>query len=126
MELYIGGYGQGKLEYVLRNYGADIPIIYEPSRIDNYKVCDKVIFNAFQEWFRSELQKGENPEDAMNQVLAWYPSMLIISNEVGNGIVPMDVGERAYRERLGRYLCQLASQAERVERVICGIGQRLK
>ena len=55
-----------------------------------------------------------------------HPDCVIISDEVGNGIVPVDPFEREYRERLGRMLIEIASRAERVERVICGIGQRIK
>ncbi|MBP6421033.1 MAG: bifunctional adenosylcobinamide kinase/adenosylcobinamide-phosphate guanylyltransferase, partial [Agathobacter sp.] len=42
------------------------------------------------------------------------------------GIVPLDSFEREYRERLGRLLCEIAAKAERVERIVCGIGQRIK
>ena len=38
----------------------------------------------------------------------------------------MDAFEREYRERTGRILIRLAQEAEEVERVICGIGQRIK
>ena len=41
-------------------------------------------------------------------------------------IVPLDSFEREYRERLGRLLCEIAAKAERVERIVCGIGQRIK
>ena len=51
---------------------------------------------------------------------------MIISDEIGNGIVPVDAFERDYRERTGRMLITLASQADEVVRVICGIGQKIK
>ena len=51
---------------------------------------------------------------------------VIISDEIGNGIVPVDAFERDYRERTGRMLITLASQADEVVRVICGIGQKIK
>ena len=37
-----------------------------------------------------------------------------------------EAGEREYRERLGRMLVEIAKRAESVERVFCGIGQRIK
>ena len=55
-----------------------------------------------------------------------YPNCVIISDEVGNGIVPIEAFEREYRERTGRILVELAKKAEEVERVICGIGQKIK
>ena len=59
-------------------------------------------------------------------ILKQYPECFIISDEIGNGIVPMDAFEREYRERTGRILVDLANKAEEVERVICGLGQKIK
>lgn len=41
-------------------------------------------------------------------------------------IVPMDELQRKYREMIGRICTELASGAEEVYRVICGIGIRIK
>ena len=51
---------------------------------------------------------------------------IIVCNELGCGVVPMDAFERAWRERTGRLGCELAKQAEAVYRVTCGIGTRIK
>ena len=61
-----------------------------------------------------------------DRYLEKHPDTVIICDEVGNGIVPLDSFEREYRERLGRLLCEIAAKAERVERIVCGIGQRIK
>ena len=61
-----------------------------------------------------------------DKYLEKHPDTVIICDEVGNGIVPLDSFEREYRERLGRLLCEIAAKAERVERIVCGIGQRIK
>ena len=60
------------------------------------------------------------------QFVDQHPNCVMISDEVGNGIVPVDAFEREYRERTGRILVELARRADEVERVICGIGQRIK
>lgn len=46
--------------------------------------------------------------------------------EVGNGIVPLDRGERAWRERAGRMMCLLAEKADTVVRMVCGVPVVLK
>ncbi|SFG74299.1 bifunctional adenosylcobinamide kinase/adenosylcobinamide-phosphate guanylyltransferase [Oribacterium sp. WCC10] len=51
---------------------------------------------------------------------------VIIMNEVGSGVVPMDKGEREWREAVGRVSCIFARRADRVYRLIAGIPQRLK
>lgn len=127
MELYIGGCAQGKLSYVLGQSGCGRKDVFDGAgkQVDFTK-ADKKIFNHFHEWFRRKMEQGENPEEIMEGILAQNPLLIIISNETGNGIVPLNRMERAYRERLGRYLCRLAGEAKRVERIMCGIGQRIK
>lgn len=51
---------------------------------------------------------------------------VVVTDEIGYGIVPMDAFEREYREKTGRICTELASGAEKVYRVICGIGTVIK
>ena len=85
-----------------------------------------MILNHFHAWVRRCLLESRDPEKETASMILRNPQIIIISDEVGNGIVPMDAFEREYRERLGRILCDLAEKAERVERILCGIGQRIK
>ena len=102
MQLYIGGYAQGKLAYVQEKLkGQKVPVV-----------------NDLHLWVKQLLQEGKPAEEI---VLQYY-----ICDEIGNGIVPMEKQEREYRERVGRLLIRLAGEAETVERIICGIGQKIK
>ena len=113
MELYIGGTAQGKKVYVTQVRG----------------IAEARIWDNFEEWFREKLQesapKSPSPEAESMAYLEKHPDTVIICDEVGSGIVPLDSFEREYRERLGRLLCEIAAKAERVERIVCGIGQRM-
>ena len=51
---------------------------------------------------------------------------VVISTEVGSGVVPRDSQERAWREQVGRLSCALAARAETVVRMVCGIPVVLK
>ena len=51
---------------------------------------------------------------------------VVISTEVGGGVVPVDAGERAAREAAGRLACLLAERADTVVRVFCGLPMALK
>ena len=53
-------------------------------------------------------------------MLAFYVVVL------GGGIVPMDGGERAWRERHGTLMQELARRADHVTRVFCGLTEVLK
>lgn len=127
MKLVIGGYAQGKLNYVLQKYSIQSNLIWESELPDRKGPVDKtVIVNHFHEWMKKEIAKGRCPEEEILSFVETYPNLIILSDEIGNGIVPVDAFEREYRERTGRILIELAKRAEGVERVICGIGQKIK
>lgn len=125
MKVVIGGYAQGKLNYILQKYDSSIVLDgVLPLKIENKE--KQLIINHFHHWVKSSILQGKCPEKEIMQFLEQYPDCIIISDEIGNGIVPIDAREREYRERTGRILIQLAARAEEVERVICGIGQKIK
>ena len=51
---------------------------------------------------------------------------MLVTNELGYGVVPIDKFDRAYREKTGRVCCQAARRASEVHRVVCGIGTVIK
>ena len=128
MELYIGGYAQGKLNYVLQRYTDESCLVYDaefPKKEENGN-GEKIIINHLHQWIKRQVEMGGNPEDEIEKYVEKHRDIVIISDEIGNGIVPVDVLEREYRERTGRILVRLASGADEVVRVICGIGQKIK
>lgn len=131
MKLIIGGYAQGKLHYVLQSCHLEEELVVdgklpEQGKAASRKQKETVVINHFHRWVRSRIEVGECPEEMIRAYLAEQPDCIIICDEIGNGIVPADCLEREYRERLGRILTELAGKAEQVERVICGLGQRIK
>lgn len=110
MILVIGGFSQGKLAFVKSEFNID----------------DKKVFNKFNDWVRSVIKNGDNPVDATNKLIDENPDLIIISDEIGNGIVPMEKEERDFRDTIGGIQIMLAKQAEEVYRVTCGIGQKIK
>ncbi|MBQ6993784.1 MAG: bifunctional adenosylcobinamide kinase/adenosylcobinamide-phosphate guanylyltransferase [Lachnospiraceae bacterium] len=126
MRLVIGGYAQGKFSYVMERYGIQEAVVLDGTMEMTTMSQKNVIINHFHKWVKGCLEKGRNPEPMLEEFLKKNPNCIIISDEVGNGIVPMEPFEREYRERLGRCLIELAKKAESVERVICGIGQKIK
>ena len=133
MRLVIGGYAQGKLDFVLRSldgrdydvWDGELPGEGE-SKEDGKLGGRLIIVNHFHRWVRIRLTDGGRPEEEILDFLERCGDCVIICDEIGNGIVPEDRFERECRERTGRILIELAARAERVERVICGIGQQIK
>ena len=68
--------------------------------------------------------------DKINPADQWLTNLLakevIVCNEVGSGIIPMLASERMYREQTGRLCTMLASHADHVIRLVCGIAVNLK
>lgn len=132
MKLVIGGRAQGKLNYVLQHMTDENYQIYDgvfPDEGELFNLTKKnewLIVNHFHNWVNKELKENRNPEEELEAFLKKGVRFVVISDEIGNGIVPVDAFERDYRERTGRMLITLASQADEVVRVICGIGQKIK
>ena len=51
---------------------------------------------------------------------------VVICNEVGSGVIPIDRTERLGREAVGRLCVRLAQKADIVVRVVCGIPSVIK
>lgn len=132
MKLVIGGRAQGKLNYVLQHMTDEKYQIYDgvfPDEGELFNLTRKnewLIVNHFHKWVNKELKENRNPEEELEAFLKKGVRFVIISDEIGNGIVPVDAFEREYRERTGRMLIKLAEQADEVVRVLCGIGQKIK
>lgn len=122
MRLIIGGAGQGKLSYALRIYQytpADVADAFSAARTAR-------IFARFHTAVRVALNAGEDPQRLTKELLQANPDVIILCDEVGCGVIPVQPEERIWRETVGRLCCGLAEQAESVERVFCGLSMRLK
>lgn len=127
IRIIIGGYAQGKLDYALQKHCLPKHAVWD-GRLPDILLPEgnAIIINHFHDWVKKQIAQGRCPERETLGFLEHYKECTIICDEVGNGIVPMEAAEREYRERLGKILIMLAERADIVERVICGIGQRIK
>ncbi|MDD6046964.1 MAG: bifunctional adenosylcobinamide kinase/adenosylcobinamide-phosphate guanylyltransferase [bacterium] len=117
MILVIGGMGQGKLAAVLRNTE------YTEKDVTCTPGEGKPVLNDLQEAVRSALAEGKTQEQILAELAG---HAVIISDEVGCGVVPVDRFEREWRETVGRICCLFAKNAKQVVRVFCGVPMVLK
>ena len=116
MILLIGGAGQGKLAYALERTGcAPADVARDPA-----SARTKPILDGLADWVRA------HPGEGLGDLLEANPGVVILCDEVGCGVVPVDPAERVWREEVGRLCCDLARKAERVERIFCGLSMVLK
>ena len=96
-----------------------------------YCLCRKKIdlIRHYHGYLRRRMQQGADEEQLLQETKAFCeknPGVIVVTEEVGCGVVPMDAFERKWREVCGRASVILAERSEQVYRVICGIPQRLK
>lgn len=103
----VGGIASGKRSYV-RSLG------YEDEQMSESLASDAPVLLALEELLRKgPLTEGERAALARKRV--------VVCCEVGQGVVPIDAGERVWRELVGRTCAELAACSERVVRLVCGI-----
>ena len=147
MKLIIGGTCQGKTAYLTEQLGISKEHVLCGEEIAK-AVCDGAekaelaengvsyleneqikAINHLHLYIRESLKKGLTQNEIQSEILSWLeknPNLILVSDEIGYGIVPMDVFEREYREVAGRICCVLAQKADMVIRVCCGLGNIIK
>lgn len=120
MRMYIGGAYQGKLSYA-KQQNPDI------KWRDGASCTLKELLEAqgvyrFQEFIRRHMEI----QDLSEQLIRKNPSLVIVTDEIGYGLVPVEEEARNFRERTGRICTKLAAHCERVERIVCGISTRIR
>lgn len=123
IKLIIGGAFQGKRAFAEEQYPGIRWVDGESCDMNAIFSCEGLFH--FEEYVKRLLRK-EQKENLAEQILTRNPEIVIVGNEIGYGLVPIDAFERYYREQYGRICTALAQKAEQVVRVVCGIGIRIK
>ncbi len=150
MEVYFGGAFQGKLEYVLEKKGClkvadgagcSLKDIKEAQVLNHLHLYIKRLTYKEGAAYNTTVDDTITTDDTItddttaktmpaaeiiNDIYEANPDIILICDEVGGGIVPLKKEDRIYRETVGRALCCAVKKSDRVERVMCGIGQCLK
>ncbi len=126
MRLICGGAFQGKLGFARELSG------FSENEFADGKTCSleellqaKAVY-AFHECVRRFVKPEDDWSQFARRLILENPDLLIVTDELGYGVVPMEREDRAWREHTGRICTELAAHSECVYRVVCGIGMRLK
>lgn len=134
MKLIIGGAAQGKLAYAREQFGegryldggcCKLEEMYREKGVYDFQRWIQKQMQEAPEFFREE-EKKEELLELCRSILKENREIILICNEVGCGLVPVEKRDRQYRDLVGEVCIWLAKEAEEVHRVICGIGRRIK
>lgn len=109
--------------------------IEEPTKIAEVILSeskpDKVILvDCLTLWLSNILDKNLNLEDEIETLIDALQrsegKIILVANEVGQGIVPMNEMARHFRDDAGRLNQKIAANADNVYFIIAGLGMPLK
>ena len=115
MKLIIGGAFQGKLTWAAAQYHLAAEELWDLAQGD--PVPGKKCYYHLEALTR---RCGD-----WEQYQPLFAGAVVVSREIGSGVVPLDREDRAWRERHGQALQQLAREADQVTRIFCGLPEVL-
>lgn len=132
--MIFGGAYQGKKEFALEKFNRKEEEVLDlrKSLVSAGKLnlletaFDRKIINGMEAYVLGLVKAGEIPSAVIRSRIPELADKIVISDDVSQGIVPMDPVERAFREECGRSLVTLTQAADQVYRVFCGMAERLK
>lgn len=122
--MIIGGAYQGKLAYAKETFPEVHWINGEQCEKEEIFQCEGVF--GFHKYIERMLAEGEDISELAKQLKEKNPDLILVTDEIGYGIVPMNPFLREVRETTGRICTELAADAEKVVRVVCGIPTVIK
>lgn len=126
MRFITGGAYQGKAETACRLFGISADEIISVSDCSIEEAFSAKCIRDYHRLVSRLMDMGDDPVEFTQQLCRENSECIIIMDEIGCGIVPMEKRERVYRENVGRCGCIIASESDTVVRVICGIAEFLK
>lgn len=82
--------------------------------------CNQSEFDEIIESWLVSLHSKHNGRSSSHEI------QIIIIDDIGSGVVPLELADRLWRERCGRLYCRLSEEAVYVQRVWAGIPQTIK
>lgn len=126
MKLIIGGVFQGKKAFAAQLTGIDLAAAVDGAICEYEEIFQAPMVYHFHEYVKRRLGEGLPCGQLAGDLIQKNPEVVIVTNELGYGVVPIEAFDRKYREDTSRICCELAAASEQVWRVCCGIGTCIK
>lgn len=126
MIIITGGAFSGKKDYAKKRFG------FSDEEILNGENCSlEAVFSAkciadFQLIVKRLLEENADVQTFTERLCRENPNAVVIINEIGAGIIPLEKSDRIWREETGRSGCLIARNSSEVIRLACGIPTIIK
>lgn len=126
MIMITGGAFSGKKDYAKKRFG------FSDEEILNGENCSlEAVFSAkciadYQLIVKRLLEENADVQTFTERLCIENPNAVIIINEIGAGIIPLEKSDRIWREETGRAGCLIARNSSEVIRLACGIPTTIK
>ncbi len=126
MKMIIGGAYQGKIRFACNWLDMDRADMINGSTCDFEEAFSAEVIKSYHRLIARLLAVGVDPVEFTKKLCEQNKNAVIIMDETGCGIVPIEKSDRIRREVTGRCGCIIAGASDTVVRVICGIPTYLK
>lgn len=126
MYLITGGAYQGKTDYTVSTFRIDERNIADGKTVVIEEINKFLCIKNFHILVKRMIKAGKTSEEMKIIVDSLDENTIIITDEIGNGIVPINRFERNWREQTGRLCCYIASISRKVIRLSGGIPVIIK
>lgn len=120
--LIVGGRGQGKCGFAMRAYGLSETDFADGETCTFAELSAAKSLSGLHRLTRRVLAGGQ----ALDDLPALLEGKIVLCDEIGCGVVPIDRAADDWREQTGRLCCALAARADEVWRVHAGLAQKIK
>lgn len=126
MYLITGGAYQGKSDYAVSAFKLKGKNIADGKTVSFDEINKYLCIKNFHILVRRMMESVKTLEEMKIIVDSLDENTVIITDEIGNGIVPIDRFERDWREQTGRLCCYIASKSKKAVRLTGGIPVVIK
>ena len=123
MILITGGAYQGKTEFAVKKLNISESSIADGKTCSPDTAKNSVCIKNYHELVK---RLGNECTEFTENLCRNGKTSVIIIDETGCGIVPLDEKERTWRENTGRCGCIIAENSDTAVRMVCGIPQVIK
>ena len=123
MILVTGGIYQHKLDFIYEKFGLTKDDV---SFVENNIDYNKNIIYKLNDLIRYWINENKDIDSELEILIKNCKEKIIVMDNVGSGIIPIDKNIRDLREIIGRAGCKIAENSDEVYSVLCGIGIKIK